>query len=272
MKTYNLRASSISTLLDCPARWEAAHLKGITRPSSSAAHLGTSIHASTAAFDQAHIDGLDLKPAEAAGVFIDTLLDKNADVDWSDAELTKRDAQIIGLTLHTKYCQEISPTQKFIAVEETMPDLPIAFPELDVTIILTGHIDRIYRGEEGLGIGDLKSGKNAVSMVDGKPVVHTAAHLAQLGAYELLTEAAIEHGLTAPAAIYGMGTGANRVVAIGHTHAPKKILTGDDENTGLLEIIARMFSSELFYGNPRSQLCSGKYCPAFDTCHWRKGV
>jgi hypothetical protein len=272
MKTINLRASSISTLMDCPARWKATHLDGMTRPSSSAAHLGTSIHASTAVFDQARIDHLDLKASEAAGVFVDTLLDKNADVDWTDSELTKREAQIIGLTLHTKYCAEISPTQQFVAVEETMPDLAIHFPEQDVSIVLTGHIDRIYRGEDGLGIGDLKSGKGAVRVVDGKVVVPTATHMVQLGAYELLTEAAINDTLTAPAAIYGMGTGADRVVGIGHVDSPKKLLLGDGDDQGLLEIVAKMFANELFYGNPRSQLCSERYCAAFATCKWRKSA
>lgn len=266
MIQVHIRASSFSTLLDCPARWHAQHILGMSFPSSAAAHLGTSIHASTAAFDQARIDGLEIKPYEAAGVFVDTLHDKNVDVDWKDAEFTPKQAESIGLTLHTRYCADVSPTQEYVAVEEGLPDLPVDFPGLDVRIVLTGHVDRIRRTEYGLGVGDLKSGKNAVK-ADG--TVPIATHLAQLGAYELLTEAAIEQEITAPAAIYGMSTGAEQRVGIGEAASPKLLLLGSEDEPGLLEIAAKMFAHGLFYGNPRSQLCSSRYCPAFSNCKWR---
>lgn len=262
-----IRASSFSTLLDCPARWHAQHIQGLAFPSSAAAHLGTSIHASTAAFDQARIDGLNITASDAAGVFVDTLRDPNADVDWEGAEITRREAEATGLTLHTMYCQQISPTQDFIAVEETMPDLPVDFHDLGVRILLTGHIDRIRRTDEGLGVADLKSGKSAVGK-DG--TVETSQHLAQLGIYELLTEAAIDRQLTAPAAIYGMSTGAERRVGIGVAEAPPKgLLLGEEGEPGLLEMAARLIANDIWWGNPRSQLCSSRYCPAFSTCKWK---
>jgi len=59
-----------------------------------------------------------------------------------------------------KYITHIAPTQKFIGVEVRCESLILA----DLGIELTGTIDRIYENNEGeLGIGDLKSGKNAAS-------------------------------------------------------------------------------------------------------------
>jgi hypothetical protein len=272
MNTFYIRASSFGSLMDCPARWKAIHLDGLRSPNSVAAHLGTSIHASTAAFDQATIDGLNIKPHEAAGVFIDTLHHPKEDVDWSDSDMSIRQAEDIGLTLHTRYCQQIAPTQQFIAVEETMPDLAVDFAAHDVRILLTGHIDRIRRTEYGIGIGDLKSGVGA-NAVDKNGVVDMSPHLTQLGVYELLTEQAIEQTLTAPAAIYGMSTGKNLNVGIGLAQEPpKNLLLGDADTPGLLEMTAKMFAHDLWYGNPRSQLCSKRYCPAWAKCRWKGGA
>lgn len=269
-----IRASSFGTLTDCAARWKAIHIDGVAMPSSVAAHLGTSIHAGTAAYDQSVLDGLPLRPAEAVGALVDTLYDPNADVDWSTDDTPKKKLEAMATKLHTMYCEEIAPTQDYIAVEEALPPLEVPFRDSGISIVLTGHVDRI-RHEDGLiGVGDLKSGagRNAVSKdADGNLIVSTSKHIAQLGIYELLTEAAIGHALLAPAAVYGMKTGSNPAVAVGYVQSPKDVVLGREGAPGLLELVARMLAHEIFVGNPRSMLCSQKYCPVFQTCHWRKG-
>jgi hypothetical protein len=42
----------------------------------------------------------------------------------------------------------------------------------------------------------------------------------------------------------------------------KTPLIGDEEHPGLIEIAARMLKSGVFPPNPKSMLCSKKYCPA----------
>jgi hypothetical protein len=71
--SVTVRASSLAELFDCPARWEAKHLLRMRMPSSGAARLGTAIHAGTALFDQARLDGNPLTPSEAAGALIDAV-------------------------------------------------------------------------------------------------------------------------------------------------------------------------------------------------------
>lgn len=194
-----IRASSLAELFDCPARWEAKNLLGMRMPSSGAARLGTAIHAGTAAFDQAKLDGSPITPDDAAGELVKTLHDTTEEVDWDEAR--PQDAERIALALHTRYCAEIAPRQDYIAVELTCERMEI--PELGLA--LTGTTDRVRRTPSGeLGIADLKSGARAVG-ADG--AVATAGHGPQMGVYEILAQYAVGQPITAPAQIIGLQTG-----------------------------------------------------------------
>jgi hypothetical protein len=266
MNEYTIRASSLPTLFDCPSRWYAQTILGMNMPSSTAAHLGTSIHASTAAFDQAKLDGQTVTADDAAGVLVDTLHDKNADVNWRDGDFTERDAESIGLMLHTKYCLNISPQQEYVGVEVTCEKMPVDFPELGVRIILTGTTDRIRMTKDGLGIADLKSGKRAVS---ANGTVDSAKHGAQMGVYELLAQQATGKPIEAPAQIIGLTTTKDARVGTGEVKSALSVLIGDSNEKGLLDHAAAMLKHDVFPGNPRSQLCSEKFCPAYQICKYR---
>lgn len=264
---FTIRASSLGELFDCPARWEAKHILGLRNPSSGAARLGTAVHASTAVFDQSRIDGSGITASEAAGALVDTLHGKdeeNGNVDWE--ETNPKDAEKIGLALHARYCAEIAPRQDYVAVEAQCESLLIA----DLGIQLTGTTDRIRRLPDGqLGIADLKTGGRAVG-ADGS--VSTTGHVAQLGVYELLGEYVVGQRLTAPAQIIGLYTGktpATQRVAMGEIPDARAALIGTDEQVGLLEHASRLIHSGSFYGNPKSNLCSPKYCPRHTTCTYR---
>ena len=137
MNIVTIRASSLAELFDCPARWEAKHLLGMRLPSGVPSHLGSSIHAGTAAFDQAELDGQPITADEAASAFVATLYDSNAEVDWEDTN--PAEAERIGLALHSRYCAEIAPRQHYIGVEVACDRLEI--PELGLA--LTGTTDRV---------------------------------------------------------------------------------------------------------------------------------
>ena len=47
-------------------------------------------------------------------------------------------------------------------------------------------------------------------------------------------------------------------------------LVGTEEQPGLLQMAARMIRSGDFYGNPKSQTCTEKYCPVFHGFRWRR--
>lgn len=260
-----IRASSLPDLLDCPARWEAKHVRGLRLPKSAAAHLGTAIHAGTAVYDEARLDGQAISVDDAAGVTVDTLYHPEEDMAWG--EDSPQTLESVALGLHRLYCANISPTMDYVAIEATCTELDI--PELGIS--LTGTTDRVYRDQWGdLGIADLKTGKNAVA-ADGS--VKTSGHAAQLGVYELLAGQTLGERIAAPAVIVGLQvakTENGRRVGMGQVESASDMLVGNENQHGLLEIVSRLVRSGDMYGNPRSSLCSEKFCPAYATCRWRR--
>lgn len=262
-----IRASSMPELFDCPARWEAKHINGLRTPKSPQAHIGTSIHASTAVFDSEKLRGNDLTPDDCAGVFVDTLRHPEEDVDWSQLDTKMETVERTGIALHTNYCTQIAPKQNYTGIEIKCESLDIEFAEHDLTLRLTGSTDRVRKDADGrTGISDLKTGKTAVSK-EGK--VNVAKHGAQLAVYELLVEQEIGRPVTAPAQIIGMATVQEARVAIGEIKTAREVLVGTPEQPGLLDAAVRVIKSGMFYGNPSSMLCGEKFCPVYSICKWR---
>lgn len=257
----NIRASSLAELFDCPARWASKNLEGLRMPGNGKALLGTAIHASTAAYDQAILDGSPIGIDDAASELIDTLQNPREEIDW--AEDSPKDAEKIGLILHTRYCSQIAPLQDYAAVEITCDRIEIS----DLGISLSGTADRIRRVDGELGIADLKSGGCAVGS-DGRAV--TAGHGAQLAVYELLAETTFGQALTLPAQIIGLQTAKTTArVGLGEIPNVRAALIGTEDDPGLLQHAARMIQGGNYFGNSKSMLCSAKFCPKHPTCKFK---
>ncbi|MDR0250675.1 MAG: PD-(D/E)XK nuclease family protein [Burkholderiales bacterium] len=264
MNSIAIRASSLGRLFDCPASWAATHLYGKRTPSNGKAMLGKAVHASTAVFDQAKIDGSGITIDEAAAAAVDTIHRPDEYVVWDDD--TPQEAERIALALHSKYCQIIAPQQNYKAVEVTCDHLEIA----DLRLILTGTTDRVRETDEGFAICDLKTGKAAVGS-DGN--VKTAGHAYQMGVYELLAERASGVRISAPAQIIGMNTAktpASQRVGTGEITGARDVLLGDGETSGILEYAAKIIHAGTFWGNPKSMMCHERYCANFSTCKFRR--
>lgn len=263
MNVITIRASSLPELFDCPARWEAKYIRKLRLPSSGVAQLGTAVHAGTAAYDIAVLQGNPIKPDEAAGVLVDAIHRPECDIVWND--FTPQTAEKVGISLLKRYCREIAPTQHYLGVEVKCERLEIS----DLGIALTGSTDRVREEDFALGITDIKTGATAVK-ADG--TVNKGAHIGQLGVYELLTAHALHRPVTAPAQVIGMQTGKTahaQRVATAPVENASAALIGSDDSPGYLVMASRLIRSGLFYGNPRSQLCSAKYCPAYGICRFR---
>lgn len=263
-ETVQIRASSLGELFDCPARWEAKCLLKLRLPIPGAARLGTAVHAGAALFDQSRLDKNPLTIDDCAGAVVDVIYDKDEEVDWEDS--APNEAEKIALPLHKLYCEKIAPQQEYAAVEALCRDL--VFTDLGIT--LTGTVDRVRVTEDGLGIADIKTGKTAVG-ADG--AVKTQGHAAQVAVYELLASKELGVTIDAPAQIIGLQvakTEKGRRAGIGEIHGARQLLLGEEDKPGLLELAATIVHSGNFYGNPKSQLCNPKYCPAFQICRWRK--
>lgn len=263
MSVTTVRASSWGSLFDCAYKWQGVHLLGIRSTSSPRALLGTAIHASTAAFDIARVNGQELSAFDAAEHLVQTLRHPEFDVDWRGADITPREAEATGLALHTRYCTDISPQYQFVAVElETRP------LEIDcgggVIVRLTGTLDRarIKQDADGVGIADVKTGVAAVA--DG--VAKTKGHKPQIGTYELLYEHTTGDPCTAPAEIIGLKTKGKPEAATGEIIGARELMVGTDDYPGLIQYAADMFRTGLFPPNSQSPLCSARYCPRWKIC------
>jgi hypothetical protein len=265
---FKVRASSWGTLFDCPMRWEGIHLLKMRSPSSMRAALGTAIHAGTAAYDQSRMDGTGMNVMDAAGVLVDSLHNPREEIDYKADDLTIKEAESIGLTLHGRYCSTISPRYEFVAVELTTKPLEIDCGN-GITVTLTGTMDRCraLKTEYGVSIADVKTGMRA-TLFDkdaGIVVAATKGHAPQLGTYELLYEHTTGEPVTGPAEIIGMNTG-KPAIAVAQIPNPRRVLVGTDESPGLIQFAAEMFRSGMFPPNPQSRLCAKKYCPRWGSC------
>ncbi|MFI3272111.1 MAG: PD-(D/E)XK nuclease family protein [Pseudomonadota bacterium] len=276
MDLVTIRASSLPELFDCPAKWEAKHVNKMRLPSSPASTLGHAVHAGTAAYDLANMHGKPISVDDATGELVDTIYKPKDDVDWGDSK--PQEAEKIGINLLRNYCATIAPQFNFVGVEATCERLEIT----DIGLALTGTTDRIYQtisddpfgdplsARPIYGVADIKTGAKAVS---ASGHVETKGHAAQLGVYELLASILIKQKLEAPAVIMGLQTAKTakaQRVATGYIEGASELLVGTDERKGYLDMAASIVRSGSFYGNPRSMLCTEKYCPTYNSCTWRR--
>lgn len=259
-----IRASSFGTLFDCPARWIAINLEGRRMPQSSNAALGTALHTGTALFDTERMNGQVPSISAATDAAVESIRNPRDETVWEDG---KDKAEKVAQSLTEKYCKEESHKHNFVAVEASVDSLLIS----DLEIVLTGTTDRVALTEEGYGVRDIKSGKQAVG-TDGK--AKTAGHAAQTGVYELVAEAGCGLPITAPAGIIGLQTNLTpdkQRIGTGEIVGAREVLLGDAENTGLLITASKLVHGEIPpWGNPKSMMCHERYCPTFKTCFWRR--
>jgi hypothetical protein len=268
MSTTKVRASSWSGLFDCAMKWEGVHLLGMKNTVGLRAALGTAIHAGTAVFDQARITGETVTANDAAGVLVDKLRDPENEYDPDKDDLTAKEAEIIGITLLSKYCAEVSPNYDYLSVEMETSPLIIDCGN-DIHIQLTGTLDRarVHKHKNGaIGITDLKSG--AASVQKGAAV--TKGHGAQIGTYELLFEHTTGTEISAPGEIIGLKTKGKPEIGTAEIKNAKRVMTGTEDQPGLIEFAADMFRTGRFYPNPKSMLCGPKYCPRYATCPFKE--
>ena len=236
------------------------------RPSGIRALLGTAVHAGTAAFDQAKIDGKPITAMEAADHLLRALHNPIDEVDLKqDTSIGMRKAEQIGLTLLTKYCAEISPQFEFTSVERKMKPMDIDCGD-GLIIRLKGSMDRsrVAYAHEGHGslIPDIKTGAR---LFDSDGDVLTKGRSAQLGAYQLMHEEDTgEH--TVGSQIVALETASQMRTGVSKVFNAKLAMTGSPTQKGLIEFAATMLKSGDFPPNPQSSLCADKFCACYDSC------
>jgi hypothetical protein len=262
-----VRASSWGELFDCAARWHFKNVLGLRLPSSGQSALGTALHRGTAVYDKRRMLGEDAQVNEAIDATIDAVTRPEMDVAWDEDDLSRDKAAAVGMMLTKTYVEQIGSRRRFDAVELECNALDV---ETDAgTVRLTGTTDRVYQTADGrFGIGDLKTGKRAVH-TDG--VAETKGHGLQVGVYQIMAQHASGERMTAPAQIVGLHTAPTRPrVGIGEIPDATRSLLGTSDKPGLIEVAASMFKSGLFPPNPKSNLCSAKWCPGYSRCPYHE--
>lgn len=263
MTEITARASSWPSLFDCSYRWEGEQILGMRKPSGLRSVLGSAVHASTACFDQAKLDGNPISPYDASEAFMETLHHPEGEVDYKqDEKLTLADAERIGLTLHSMYCTTIAPQFNYEAVEMKLDPLRIDC-ENGVVITLTGSMDRsrVATTAAGAVIPDIKTGSRIVQ--EGQ--VNLKGKAAQCGTYQLMYEATTGKP-TAGGQIIALPTTSKPTPMVSKVFDAKRVMLGADGQPGLIELAAVMFKTGLFPPNPSSVLCNKKFCARWDTC------
>lgn len=261
-----IRASSWGELFDCATRWEYKHIQGLRLPPAGQSRLGSALHVGTAVYDRRRMLGEEARSDEAVEATVDAINKPDEAVAWGD-DLPQQTAENVGRNLTAQYVAEIGSQRRFEAVELQCDALDVATDH--GVIRLTGSTDRIYQTADGQhGIADFKSGKKAVH-TDG--VAETKGHGLQLGVYQIMAQHASGERMTAPAQIVGLHTAPTRPrVGIGEIADPTRSLLGTPDKPGLIEVAANMLKSGLFPPNPKSNLCSAKWCPGYSRCPYHE--
>lgn len=261
-----VRASSLADWLDCPERWRSKYLLGKSMPSGSAAHLGTSIHRGTAVFDTKRMEDGIASVEDAVDAAVEAVKNPREEVRWDD--FRPAEAIDIAARLTNEYCQTISPQFTYKKVEMKLDPLDVIASN-GIVVRFTGQIDRERERDGMLGVIDVKTGKQVIRP-DGS--VNTQMSGAQLATYELLSLMAtntLQSPHILPAMIIAMPTAGKARPAFAEIKNPHKMLIGDEQNKGAIDIISEMYKSDSFYGNARSMYCSERLCPNFHGCRWR---
>ena len=267
-QVITVRASSWGSLFMCAYSWQGTHLLGIRKPSGLRAQLGTAIHAGTAAFDQAKLENKPISVNDAAEVLMKTLHNPDDEVDYKqDRSINMREAEKIGLTLHTKYCAEIAPQFEYKAVEMKMQPLEIDCGN-GITIKLTGTMDRarVAKNHSGIVIPDIKTGSRIIENDE----VALKGKSAQLGAYQLMYENTTDE-ITFGAQIIALPTTGKLEPKVSQVWDAKRVMIGTPEAPGFIELASNIFKTGMFYPNPQSPLCSQKFCARWERCTYKDG-
>lgn len=268
-RVYTVRASSWGSLFDCAYAWEGVHLLGLRKPAGLRAQLGTAVHASTAAFDSGRLPG-GARPSadDTAAVLVDTLHHPDREVDYSRDDLSLRDAERIGLSLHTMYCLDVAPGFEYLSVEAKLAPLDIDCGG-GIVVRLTGTMDRsrVAATQAGAVVPDIKTGSRVIS--DGQVV--TKGRAPQLGTYQLMLENDPAHAMpTVGAQVIALRTSAKPVTGVSPVFDARRVMVGTDEAPGLIEHAATMFRTGMFPPNTQSLLCSERYCSRWQTCPYHE--
>lgn len=266
MEPVTIRASSLASLLDCPARWIAIHREGKRVPTSQTAVLGRAVHAGTAHFDGERLAGQTPSVSAAADCAVQTFENPGEEVAVEEDDGKVDQAKGIAASLTQRYCTLYAPQVQYAAVEIGVDSLHLT----DLAIVLSGTADRVRARDEGLGVTDIKTGKTAV---DARGQVATKGHAVQLGVYTLLAEAGMRARMTLDAQIVGLQTNVTpekQRIAAAEVPGVRDVLLGDADQAGVLSVAARLAHGEMTFGNPRSIMCSGKFCPIYNNCFFRR--
>jgi len=239
-----IRASSWPTLFDCSLRWYFENIEGLTNPSSTAARVGTAVHAGTAVFDRGASSSDAADAAHAAFMSPEGDVEPIGQLDTNAASAVARRTTIGYATTFGR--------RAFSHIEVEVPECVVSTIHGD--ILLTGHVDRVLNQQ----VRDVKTGEQRVTKAGE---VRVGADFLQMGVYAVMARAELGDDISPHVTIIGGSTSHYTWGEITIANAVQMLL-GDAQNEGIIEIAAKMMRHGVFPPNPKSLMCSAKYCAA----------
>lgn len=243
---FTIRASSWPTLFDCSLRWYFDNVVGLRMPSGTPSRLGTAIHSGCAEWDRG------VGAWDAADVSAHAFLNPSDEVEQI-GQIATYEAVNIARKVTYAYTQKWG-RREFSHVELEVAECIVKVDGYELCI--TGHVDRISNGE----VKDLKTGARRVN---AQGVVDIGADHLQLGVYSLMASAELGRDVVSNDVTIIGGSTTTFQWAERTVHGAMQIMLGDDQSEGILSIAAKMLKHGVFAPNPKSLLCSEKYCAAY---------
>jgi hypothetical protein len=243
---YTIRASSWPTIFDCSLRWYYEHVVGLRLPTATPARLGQAVHAGAAEFDR----GNPVKHSEEFA--IDHFLHPEEDVEPIAQVEADDQAEIAGRMVR-QYVNTFG-RRNYSHIEVTVSSCVLTTIHGDIEV--TGTVDRILDRQ----VRDIKTGRGRIRK-DGS--VDMRADYMQLGIYALMARAeAGDRSISGDVSVMA-GDTANGRWAEAKAVGAVDLLLGSQEDEGLVEMAAKILHHGAFSPNPKSMLCSPKYCAAY---------
>ncbi len=181
-----LSVTGINNYLSCPWKYFYQNIVRIPTPQNKFLIFGTAVHKALRYYFDAHKEGKDISPEDAYKYFVDVLPSYlMSRTDYRELK-TKGEKAIIGYLQSAKEGWE-KDIHNELRINGIM--LPVKYKKENFEVPLTGALDKVVVGDDGLRVVDYKTGKpKSRNDIEGKTKSSNGDYKRQLVFYKLLLD------------------------------------------------------------------------------------
>ena len=249
----HLSPTQVNMFLRCPAQWYYRYVRGLKRPPSGAATLGSAVDAGITHNYQQKIETQeDLSLDDVLDAFSTDFEARKPDTVWEPNEEpgeVKDDGVRVLSVYHKEAAPKVQPTAVQERVELEIPNFGYRFVAVPDVI----EKDSIIR--------DTKVAKRSPAKSNGSSVV-APAHQDQMVAYALTYRATREEAEEGCVVDYLVRTKTSKLVQV-----PLQVTSSHlTYYKNLIALVAKQIEAQIFTPNRQNYLCSRRYCGYWEEC------